>query len=38
MRVSAEQELEGLDVPEMGGHGYPEVQGPATIIHGLSGA
>jgi len=37
MRVSAEVELEGLDVPEMGGHGYPEVQGPATIIHG-SGA
>ena len=30
MRVSAEVEIEGLDVPEMGGHGYPEVQGPST--------
>ena len=26
----AEVELEGLDVPEMGVHGYPEVQGPST--------
>jgi Amt family ammonium transporter len=33
MRVSPEIELEGLDVPEMGGHGYPEVQGPATLVH-----
>jgi ammonium transporter, Amt family len=38
MRVSAEVELEGLDVPEMGGHGYPEVQGPATVVHGMGGA
>lgn len=38
MRVSAEMELEGLDVPEMGGHGYPEIQGPATVVHGLPGA
>src|SRR5262249_20716307 len=39
MRVSAEVELEGLDIPEMGVHGYPEVQGPSTMIHGLpSGA
>jgi Amt family ammonium transporter len=37
MRVSAEVELEGLDVPEMGGHGYPEVQGPSTVIHGSAG-
>jgi len=35
MRVSPEVELEGLDVPEMGGHGYPEVQGPGTLVHGL---
>ncbi len=35
MRVSPEVELEGLDVPEMGGHGYPEVQGPPTLVHGL---
>jgi Amt family ammonium transporter len=34
MRVSPEAELEGLDVPEMGGHGYPEVQGPSTVVHG----
>jgi Amt family ammonium transporter len=32
MRVSPEVELEGLDVPEMGGHGYPEVQGPAGSV------
>jgi ammonium transporter, Amt family len=38
MRVSPEVELEGLDVPEMGGHGYPEIPGPSTAIHGLSGA
>jgi len=37
MRVSPEVELEGLDVPEMGGHGYPEVQGPSTPVHGLPG-
>jgi Amt family ammonium transporter len=37
MRVSAEVELEGLDVHEMGGPGYPEVQGPSTLIHGLPG-
>ncbi len=36
MRVSAEQELEGLDVPEMGVHGYPEVQGPSTAIPGMA--
>ena len=35
MRVSPEIELEGLDVPEMGGHGYPEVQGPATLVHSM---
>jgi len=29
MRVSPEVELEGLDVPEMGGHGYPEIQARA---------
>ncbi len=38
MRVSPEVELEGLDVPEMGGHGYPEVQGPATVVHAMGGA
>jgi Amt family ammonium transporter len=38
LRVSAEVELEGLDVPEMGVHGYPEVQGPSTLVHGLAGA
>jgi Amt family ammonium transporter len=36
MRVSPEVELEGLDVPEMGVHGYPEVQGPSTIVRHLS--
>ncbi len=35
MRVSREVELEGLDVPEMGVHGYPEIQGPPTLVHGL---
>jgi Amt family ammonium transporter len=33
IRVSAEVEVEGLDVPEMGGHGYPEIQGPSTVVH-----
>jgi Amt family ammonium transporter len=37
MRVSAEVELEGLDVPEMGGHGYPEIQGPGTLVPGVAG-
>jgi ammonium transporter, Amt family len=35
MRVSPEVELEGLDVPEMGVHGYPEVQGPSTVVRHL---
>ncbi len=35
MRVSREMEIEGLDVPEMGVHGYPEIQGPPTLVHGL---
>ena len=35
MRVSPEVELEGLDVPEMGAHGYPEVHGPATLVHAM---
>jgi hypothetical protein len=35
MRVSREVELEGLDVPEMGAHGYPEIQGPPTLVHGM---
>ena len=35
MRVSPEVELEGLDVPEMGVHGYPEVHGPATLVHAM---
>jgi Amt family ammonium transporter len=30
MRVSPEAELDGLDVPEMGAHGYAEVQGPSA--------
>jgi Amt family ammonium transporter len=39
MRVSAEVEIEGLDVPEMGVHGYPEIQGPSTVVRHLpSGA
>ena len=38
MRVSAEAELEGLDVPEMGAHGYPEVQGPSTVVRHLPSA
>jgi hypothetical protein len=38
MRVSAEVELEGLDVPEMGVHGYPEVQGPSTVVRHLPSA
>jgi ammonium transporter, Amt family len=35
MRVSPEVEMEGLDVPEMGVHGYPEIQGPATLVHAM---
>jgi Amt family ammonium transporter len=35
MRVSPEVELEGLDVPEMGVHGYPEIQGPSTVVRHL---
>jgi hypothetical protein len=38
MRVSSEVELEGLDVPEMGVHGYPEVQGPSTVVRHLPSA
>jgi ammonium transporter, Amt family len=38
MRVSAEVEIEGLDVPEMGVHGYPEVQGPSTVVRHLPSA
>jgi Amt family ammonium transporter len=38
MRVSPEEELEGLDVPEMGTHGYPEVQGPSTVVRHLTGS
>ena len=38
IRVSPDVELEGLDVPEMGVHGYPEVQGPPTLVHALQGA
>ena len=38
MRVSAEVEMEGLDVPEMGVHGYPEVQGPSTVVRHLPSA
>lgn len=32
MRVSPEMELEGLDVAETGVHGYPEVQGPSSLV------
>src|SRR4029434_5584589 len=35
MRVSPEVEMEGLDVPEMCVHGYPEIQGPATLVHAM---
>ena len=38
MRVSPEVELEGLDVPEMGVHGYPEVQGPSTVVRHFQSA
>jgi Amt family ammonium transporter len=38
MRVSPEVELEGLDVPEMGAHGYPEIQGPGHLVGGTAGA
>jgi Amt family ammonium transporter len=38
MRVSAETEMEGLDVPEMGVHGYPEIQGPSSLLPGAAGA
>jgi Amt family ammonium transporter len=38
MRVSPEVELEGLDVPEMGVHGYPEIQGPGHLVPGTSSA
>jgi hypothetical protein len=24
-----------FDVPEMGAHGYPEIQGPATLVHAM---
>jgi Amt family ammonium transporter len=34
MRVSPEVEMEGLDVPEMGAHGYPEIQGPGHLVRG----
>jgi len=27
--------MDGLDVPEMGVHGYPEIQGPATLVHAM---
>ena len=37
MRVSADVELEGLDVPEMGAHGYPEIQGPGHLVGGVAG-
>jgi Amt family ammonium transporter len=37
MRVSPEVELEGLDVPEMGAHGYPEIQGPGHLVGGMTG-
>jgi Amt family ammonium transporter len=36
MRVSPEEELEGLDVPEMGTHGYPEIQAPNTVVRHFS--
>ena len=32
LRVSPEEELDGLDVPEMGVHGYPEIQGPPNLV------
>src|SRR5713101_5006930 len=35
MRVSPETEMEGLDVPELGVHGYPEIHGPATLVHAM---
>ena len=38
MRVAPEVELEGLDVPEMGVHGYPEIQGPGHLVPGGAGA
>jgi Amt family ammonium transporter len=38
MRVSAQAELEGLDVPEMGVHGYPEIHGPSSLLPGAAGA
>ena len=38
MRVSPEVEIEGLDVPEMGVHGYPEIQGPSTVVRHLPSA
>ena len=37
-RVSPEVEMDGLDVPEMGVHGYPEVQGPNTVVRHLPSA
>jgi Amt family ammonium transporter len=33
LRVSPEEELQGLDVPEMGVEGYPEIQGPSSLVH-----
>ena len=36
--ISAEEELEGLEVPEMGGHRYPEIPGPSSLVPGMAGA
>jgi Amt family ammonium transporter len=38
IRVAPEVELEGLDVPQMGVHGYPEIHGPSPLVRGLGGA
>ncbi len=38
MRVAPEVELDGLDVPETGVHGYPEIQGPSILVRGMGTA
>ena len=35
LRVDAESEIEGLDLPEMGAHGYPESRIPALASAGI---
>jgi Amt family ammonium transporter len=38
LRSTPEAEIEGLDVPEMGIHGYPEIQGPPNLVPSMLAA